>query len=199
VVYHVGQGESLVHFLTGLGAAGLAASLAAQDILKSFFGTLLLIGERSFKLGDRIQVDGHEGVVDQVGFRSTRLRTGDGSLITIPNSTITSASINNHGVPAARRYSATLALGKDMPAEQVASVCQRLEAWLQEHPAVKREGTEVTVALNRESGVELQVNYQLRDDEDVNEALARQEINYGILSMVQALERLAQTPPRRAA
>jgi MscS family membrane protein len=93
VIYHVGEGQSLIRFLTGLGAAGLAASLAAQDILRSFFGTLLLIGECSFKLGDRIKVDGHEGVVEQVGFRSTRLRTSDGSLVSIPNATITSTSI----------------------------------------------------------------------------------------------------------
>jgi MscS family membrane protein len=83
----------LIRFLTGLGAAGLAASLAAQDLLRSFFGTLMLIGECSFKLGDRIKVDGHEGTVEQVGFRSTRLRTPDGSLVTIPNATITSTSI----------------------------------------------------------------------------------------------------------
>lgn len=94
MIYQVGHGEYLMHFLTGLGAAGLAASLAAQDILKSFFGTLLLVGERSFKLGDRLKVDGHEGVVEQVGFRSMRLRTTDGSLVTIPNSTIASASID---------------------------------------------------------------------------------------------------------
>jgi MscS family membrane protein len=93
VIYHIGQGESLIRFLTGLGAAGLAASLAAQDILKSFFSTLMLIGERSFKLGDRIKVEGHEGMVEQVGFRSTRLRLADGSVVTIPNSTITSSSI----------------------------------------------------------------------------------------------------------
>jgi MscS family membrane protein len=95
IVYHVGHGQSLLHFATGLGAAGLAASLAAQDILKSFFGTLLLIGERSFKLGDRIKVGEHEGLVEQVGFRSTRLRLPDGAVVTIPNSTITTASIAN--------------------------------------------------------------------------------------------------------
>jgi MscS family membrane protein len=100
VVYHVGHGESLIRFLTGLGAAGLAASLAAQDILKSFFGTLMLIGERSFKLGDQIRVEAHEGIVEQVGFRSTRLRTSDGSVVTIPNATITSASIVRKEPPA---------------------------------------------------------------------------------------------------
>ncbi len=101
VIYQVGQGELLGRFLTGLGVAGLAASLAAQDALKSFFGTLLLIGERSFKIGDRIKVGQIEGVVEQVGFRSTRLRTGDGSIITMPNSTIASTAIDNRGPTAA--------------------------------------------------------------------------------------------------
>lgn len=97
LVYLVGQGDLLGRFLTGLGVAGLAASLAAQDALKSFYGTLLLIGERSFKLGDRIAVGTQEGTVEQVGFRATRLRTVEGSLLTIPNSTIATASINNLG------------------------------------------------------------------------------------------------------
>lgn len=102
VVYQVGQGELLTRFLTGLGVAGLAASLAAQDALKSFFGTLLLIGERSFKIGDRVQVDNKTvGTIEQVGFRSTRLRTDEGSLVTVPNSTLAGASINNFGLPKA--------------------------------------------------------------------------------------------------
>src|SRR4029077_17052776 len=78
VIYQVGEIDLLGRFLTGLGIAGLAASLAAQDALKSFFGTLLLIGERAFKIGDHILVGGQEGVVVEVGFRSTRLRTGEG-------------------------------------------------------------------------------------------------------------------------
>ena len=78
--------------------------MAAQDALKSFFGTLLLIGERSFKIGDRINVDGKiEGVVETVGFRSSTLRATTGSLLSIPNATIASASINNFGNDAASK------------------------------------------------------------------------------------------------
>lgn len=107
VVYQIGQGDLLGRFLTGLGVAGLAASLAAQDALKSFFGTLLLIGERSFKIGDHVSVDGKvEGTVEQVGFRSTRLRTRDGSLATIPNATLAGASVNNFGADQGGRRAA---------------------------------------------------------------------------------------------
>ncbi|HEV3117440.1 MAG TPA: mechanosensitive ion channel domain-containing protein [Gemmataceae bacterium] len=97
MIYQIGQIDLLTRFLTGLGVAGLAASLAAQDALKSFFGTLLLIGERAFKIGDRINVSGKEGIVEQVGFRSTRLRTPEGSTLTIPNAVIASAPIDNMG------------------------------------------------------------------------------------------------------
>src|SRR5262249_61609804 len=93
--------------LTGRGVAGLAASLAAQDAMKSYFGTLLLIGERAFKIGDRILVGGKEGVVEQVGFRSTRLRTAEDSLLTVPNSVIAAAPIENMGAPSHRRFSST--------------------------------------------------------------------------------------------
>jgi MscS family membrane protein len=97
LIYQIGHIDLLTRFLTGLGVAGLAASLAAQDALKSFFGTLLLIGERAFKIGDRIMVDGKEGIVELVGFRSTRLRTDGGSVLTIPNAVIASSPIDNLG------------------------------------------------------------------------------------------------------
>jgi MscS family membrane protein len=195
VVYQVGRGESLTRLFTGLGAAGLAASLAAQDILKSFFGTLLLIGERSFKLGDQIRVDGHEGTVEQVGFRSTRLRTADGSLITVPNSTIASASIANQEGQGPRRQLVTLALGKDMPVEQIAALRDRLHGWLLDHPAIDADLTDVTVGLRPESGAELQVQFGLRDAPGVDEAKVRQEITYAVLQVVQTPER-ATAPGR---
>jgi MscS family membrane protein len=97
MIYSIGEIDLLGRFLTGLGVAGLAASLAAQDAMKSYFGTLLLIGERAFKIGDRISVSGKEGIVEQVGFRSTRLRSAENSLITIPNAVIAAAAIDNMG------------------------------------------------------------------------------------------------------
>jgi MscS family membrane protein len=97
IIYQVGELDLLGRFLTGLGVAGLAASLSAQDALKNYFGTLLLIGERAFKIGDRISVSNKEGIVEQVGFRSTRLRTPEGSLITIPNAVIAASPIDNMG------------------------------------------------------------------------------------------------------
>ncbi len=96
-VYLVGSRETLTQLLAGLGLVGLAASLAAQDTLKNFFGTLLLIGEHPFRIGEHVAVQNVEGTVESVGFRSTRLRTFEDSLLTIPNSVMASALIDNRG------------------------------------------------------------------------------------------------------
>ena len=198
IIYHVGHGDSLLQFFTGLGIAGFAASLAAQDILKSFFGTLLLIGERSFKLGDRIKVNGQVGIVEQVGFRSTRLRTPDGSLVTIPNATITSASIDNLGNEIDRRQSLALALNKDFPIGRIVALRERVETWLNDFPDVETGKTKVAIELHRERGVELQVNYTLQEGHAADAGAVRQEITYIVLQMSQEIAPAAPTVRRAA-
>src|SRR5947209_3708735 len=144
--------------MTGLGVAGLAASLAAQDALKSFFGTLLLIGERAFKIGDRILVGGTEGVVEQVGFRSTRLRTAEDSLLTIPNAIIAAAPIDNMGARCHRRFSTTLTVSPDTPFEQLLGFRDGLRAWLGGQPLVVGDKVDLHIHQVTSHGVELSLS-----------------------------------------
>ncbi|MCG8583914.1 MAG: mechanosensitive ion channel family protein [Pirellulales bacterium] len=83
--------------IAGLGVGGLAIGLAAQDMIKNFFGSIMIFSDRPFELGDRIVVDGFDGPVEKVGFRSTQIRTLDGHLVTIPNGELANASIRNIG------------------------------------------------------------------------------------------------------
>lgn len=182
-VYQLGQGESLARFLTGLGVAGLAASLAAQDALKNFFGTLLLIGERSFKLGDRIVVGGQEGVVEQVGFRSTSLRTPDGTLLTVPNAAIANAAIDNRGVRAFGRYCSTFVVGYDTPVERLTMFRDSLRTLLADQPKVKREKLEVLISGLRDNGVELMVNLFLDTCDGTEEMLLRDHLTCAVLRL----------------
>ncbi len=187
VVYQVGHGDSLSRFLTGLGVAGLAASLAAQDTLKSFLSTLLLIGERSFKIGDKIAVAGVEGVVEQVGFRATRLRTADGSLLTIPNSTIASAPIDNLTTKAFSRCKASLLINYDTRPEQILVLRDRIRAWLMDHPKVKSDKVEVSVNRLTEQGVEVTVDLYLTDASGGSEKDLKEEINCELLRLCEGL------------
>ncbi|MHC4562143.1 MAG: mechanosensitive ion channel family protein [Planctomycetota bacterium] len=83
--------------LAGLGLGGLAFALAAKDTLANLFGSLTILADRPFHLDDRIRVNGHDGVVEEVGFRSTRLRTLDGNLVIVPNASMTSHMVENVG------------------------------------------------------------------------------------------------------
>jgi small-conductance mechanosensitive channel len=86
-------------FLAGAGIAGLAVALAAQDIISNFFGGALITVDKPFKVGDRIKVDDFYGDVTHIGPRSTRLKTLEYQIVTIPNNKITTNVIVNYSMP----------------------------------------------------------------------------------------------------
>lgn len=81
--------------LAGIGIAGIALSLAAQDTLKNIIASFTLFGDRPFVLGDLVRYEGYFGNVEQIGFRSTRIRRFDGHLVTVPNAKLISTEIEN--------------------------------------------------------------------------------------------------------
>lgn len=87
--------QDITAWLAGLGIAGLAVSLAAQDSIKNLFGSITIFMDRPFAVGDFIKVAGAEGSVEEIGFRSTKLRTPVGHMISIPNSKIVDGSVEN--------------------------------------------------------------------------------------------------------
>ena len=108
---------NITPFLAGAGIAGLAFALAAQDLISNFFGGAIITVDKPFKIGDRIQVDTFYGDVLVIGTRSTRIKTVDGRIVTIPNNKITSSSVVNFSSPDPKiRYAIpiTVAYGSDI-------------------------------------------------------------------------------------
>lgn len=83
--------------LAGLGIGGLAFALAAKDTLANFFGSVTIFTDRPFQMGERVKIGGHDGIIEEVGFRSTRIRTLAGHLVTIPNSIVANSPVENIG------------------------------------------------------------------------------------------------------
>jgi small-conductance mechanosensitive channel len=81
-------GLNITSLITSLGITGLALALAAQDTLSNFFGAIVILVDKPFRIGDVIKIEVHEGTVETIGFRSTRVRTTEGHLVTIPNRTV---------------------------------------------------------------------------------------------------------------
>jgi MscS family membrane protein len=186
-VYLVGSAETLTQLLAGLGLVGLAASLAAQDTLKNFFGTLLLIGEHPFRIGDYVVIQGVEGLVESVGFRSTRLRTFEDSLLTIPNSVMAASLIDNRGVRSCRRYRTVIALAYATPPDRLVALRNALRAFAASHPRVLPEKVEVHIADLGASCVELLVQVYFRVATYTEEMSCRDEFSREILRQAERL------------
>jgi MscS family membrane protein len=112
-------GVNVGTLIAGLGIGGLAFALAAQDTIKNIFGGFTIFTDRPFRIGDRIVVDGFDGFVEDIGIRSTRLRTLERKLVTIPNYKIVEASIENISEEPMRRVLAKIGLTYDTKPEKM--------------------------------------------------------------------------------
>ncbi len=82
------MGYDVSAFVTSLGVGGIAIAMASQQILQNFFGGIVILADGTFRIGDRIVVKGHEGIVKEISLRTTRIEKDDGSIVSIPNSVL---------------------------------------------------------------------------------------------------------------
>ena len=140
-------GVPVTGLLTGAGVAGLAISLAAQSTLSNLIAGITLVLEHPFGIGDYIAVGSYEGTVEDVSFRSTRIRTLDNIAITIENSKVCSEYIQNCDRRQSRLWKFTIGLTYDTPREKIEQLTADLTAMLQAQPDVQPDG--VTIALDK--------------------------------------------------
>jgi MscS family membrane protein len=125
--------EKMATILAGLGVGGLAVALAAQDTLKNFFGSFMILVDKPFHVGERIKFAGFDGMVEQVGFRTSRLRTLDGHLVTIPNGKISDDSVENIDRRPFIRRVANITITYDTPPEKVRRAVEIIKEILDNH------------------------------------------------------------------
>ena len=133
------SGKSVMTIVAGLGVGGIAVALAAQDSIKNFFGSLVILGDRPFEVGDRVVIEGHDGPVESVGFRSTRLRTLDGHLVTIPNADVANKMVRNISKRPYIKRVATISITYDTPPRKVARAVEILKEILSGHDGMDEE------------------------------------------------------------
>ncbi len=129
----------ILPLLTGLGIGGLAFAFAAKDTVENFFGSIAVIADRPFEVGDWVVINDVEGTVEELGFRSTRVRTFYNSLVTIPNSTLVRASVDNYGKRRYRRFKCHLGLTYDTPPEKIEAFCAGIRELVARHPFTRKD------------------------------------------------------------
>ena len=122
--------------VAGLGIGGVIVTLAAQDTAKNLFGGLVIFLDKPFNVGDWIQMDNFEGTVEDITFRSTRVRTFENSVVNIPNSVISNSSIINWSKMEKRRYKTNICVELDTSLEKLEKFKTRVEDMLQARDAI---------------------------------------------------------------
>ena len=126
-------GYDITTVLAGLGVAGMAFALAAKDSLSNLFGGFTIFTDKPFSLKDRIKIGGFDGSVTEIGMRSTRLKTLDGRIVTIPNSKISDNSVENISSEPSRKVVVNLGLTYDMDDAKIERAMAVLREIAEEH------------------------------------------------------------------
>ena len=141
-VLFIGQnilGLNITTLLAGAGVAGLAIAFAAQDTIANFFGSLMIIIDQPFTVGDYVKIDSYEGTIERVGLRSSALRTPGGHLITIPNKLAANCSVENISRRSFIFKTTNLSLAPDTSAEKAQQSLAVIAKIYENHEGMKPE------------------------------------------------------------
>jgi MscS family membrane protein len=125
--------------VTAVGIGSLGFAFAAKDTLENFFGSATVLIDRPFSVGDWVVIDDVEGTVEQIGFRSTRVRTFYNSLITVPNANLVRAAVDNYGARRYRRWKTLVGVEYGTPPEKVVAFCEGIRELVRTHPYTRKD------------------------------------------------------------
>jgi MscS family membrane protein len=134
-------GINISAFIASLGLGGLAFALAAKDTAANLFGGLTLLADKSLKMDDWIKVDSVEGVVEEIGLRTTKIRTFEKSLITVPNQILANKPVENFSRRGIRRIKFRVGVTYDTPAAALENIVANITQMLQTHPDIAQDAT----------------------------------------------------------
>lgn len=132
-------GLQLGPLIASLGIGGLAVALAAKESIANFFGTLTILFDKPFQVGERIVIDNRDGVVESVGFRSTCIRTLTGHLVTIPNEKVVNSTLENIGRRPHIRWLTNITITYDTPPDKVEKAVKIIEDILENHEGMNKD------------------------------------------------------------
>ena len=180
-------GFNVMSLLAGLGLGGLAFALAAKDTAANLFGSLMIVFDRPFKVGDWVVTSGAEGTVVEVGFRSTRIRTFYDSLISIPNSVLANAKIDNMGQRNFRRIKASIGITYNTPTQKIESFVDGIKNILTKNSYVRQDNYQVWFNSYGSSSLDIMLYCFLQVPDWTSELEQKQGIYMDILKLAESL------------
>ncbi len=180
---------NVISLLAGLGVGGIAVALALQDPLANFFGSLTLIADRSFRVGDWIQLASTprvDGIVEQIGFRSTRIRTFAKTQLTIPNTMLCKDVIENFSSMPQRRVNQKVSIGFQTSPEQIRAFIQGLQDALKAEENVATDTIYIFFHEITGNGYEIVINYFVRQIDLFHFLATKEKMNYRLVELARS-------------
>jgi MscS family membrane protein len=147
--------------MAGLGIGGLAVALAGQQALANLLGSLIIMFEKPFRIGHSIKAGSIEGQVENIGFRTTQLRTADGTTLIVPSSEIIRTPIENLTLRKHWRVKKSLKVGLSTSLEALSNFKFGIEALLKETPGVNEKSIRISLAEILAEGLEIRIEFTL--------------------------------------
>lgn len=174
--------------IAGVSIGGLAIALAAQDTVKNLIGSAMIFVDKPFQIGDYIDLGGFSGTVEEVGFRTTRIRKSDSSLVAVPNGVIANQSITNMGVRVYRLFQTQLGITYGTPPEKIELFTESLKQLISSHPHTQKEGYYVHLSGLGDSSVNILFRAPLQVADYATELKVKEELLLAILRIADSLE-----------
>jgi MscS family membrane protein len=190
-------GYPVTSIIAGLGIGGVALALAAQKTVENLFGSISILVDQPFRIGDTIRVDGIEGTVESVGLRSTRVRTVERTLVIFPNGKLADMRIESLGPRDRMRFAIKLQLARAATTAQIRTVVAQLKDRLVAHSLVRKEDVFVRLSSIGESSYDIEVSTSI-ETLDANEyARVREELLVAVVEIVERAGAKLAVPVRQ--
>jgi MscS family membrane protein len=177
-------GFDVTALIAGLGVGGLAVALAAQKTIENLFGGATLIADRPVSVGDFCRFGDKVGTVEEIGMRSTRIRTLERTIVTVPNAEFASLHLENFGKRDRMRYSPELGLLYATTPDQLRYVLVELRRMLYSHPKVLNDPARVRFVRFGSSSLDIEI-FAYVDATDFSEYLGiAEDLNLRIMDIV---------------
>jgi len=178
-------GYPVTSLIAGLGIGGLAVALAAQKTMENLFGAFSIGADQPFREGDLIKVDDISGTVESIGLRSTKIRTQDRTVVTIPNGKLADARIESFAARDRIRFAATLGLSRDTSAQSMEMALSGFEAVLRDHPKVWLSGIVARFTEIRDTALNVEIVCWFQTDDFSEFQLIRQNVLLALLKVIE--------------
>lgn len=179
-------GYSVTSMVASLGVGGLALALAAKDTIANVFGSVIVFTDRPFHIGDWVQFSGIEGTIEEIGFRTTRIRRFDKSQVTVPNSVFSTSPIINHSRRSNQQIYLTLGIAYETDPETVKALLGDIRELVSSHPEIDQTFHFVNFTDFGEYSLKINVYCFTRTPEWVTILTIREDLMLRIMEIVRS-------------